>query len=207
MMTIYRCTAQGHTPQGELWVTGLHVELVGGTIADAGSAWHDAFNLLWLGAATPADSIKQFLSTASGCDETVVNSLNPITLKNVEQKRTSETLVGTSSAEQWPAQDAVLVSLRTGVPTRAGRGRMFLPPFTVDAETTSGLLDSTSQTRVLAAAAGMLGSLIGSTYQPVILHRDSRTTTNIVSVDVPDLPGTQRRRINKVARVRMSTTL
>jgi len=206
-MTIYRCIAQGATPQGELWVTGLHVELIGGNIADAGSAWHDAFNLLWLGAATPADSIKQFISTETTCVETVVNSLNPITLKNVEQKRTAETLAGTSTAENWPAQDSVILSLRDGHPTRAGRGRMFLPPFTVDAETTEGLLDATSRGRVATAFEGMLNSLISSSYQPVILHRGDRSTTNVVSGNVPDLPGTQRRRINKVIRTRSSFTL
>jgi hypothetical protein len=201
-MTVYRCTATGLTPQGETWVTGLWIEKIGGTISDAGAAWHAAFDLLWLGAATPTDSIKQLMHTTTTCTETVVNSLDASFRHNVEQVRTTETLAGTSTAENLPPQTSAVVSLRTALPTRRGRGRMYLPPMTADAEITTGLIDATSLAEISLAAKGMLESLITSTYLPVVAHRDIASTTNLTACDVSNIFGTQRRRRNKLVATR-----
>jgi len=206
-MAVYRCTAQGVTPQGELWVTGLWVEKVGGTTALAAAAWHTAFDLLWNGAATPADSIKQLMHTTTTCGETVVNQLDVVFRHNIEQVRTAETLAGTSTAENLAPQTAAVVSLRTALPTRRGRGRMYLPPFTVDSEVTTGEMDATTTGRVSLAAKGMLESLISSGYLPVIAHRDIASTTNITACDVSNIYGTQRRRRNKLVATRAINTL
>ena len=206
-MTVYRCTASGLTPQGELWVTGLWLEKVGGTISGAAAAWHTAFDLMWAGVASPADSILQFISVDASCVETVVNSVDASFRHNVEQVRTSESLAGTSMSENLPPQTSAIVSLRTALPTRAGRGRMFLPPMTTDVEVTTGVIDPTSADRISLAAEGMLQSLITSTYQPVIAHRQLGTTTNITSCNVPNVFGTQRRRTNKLVITRSNRVL
>lgn len=206
-MTIYRCTASGHTPEGELWVTGIHVSKVGGSTAAAAASWHTAFDLLWSGAATPADSILQLIKTTCGCDETVVNELEPVSLRNVTQVRTTETLVGTSTVSELPPQTSAVVSLRTALPTRAGRGRMFLPPFTDVALAGIGEVATTAQGQIALAAKGMLEQLIGDGYQPVILHRNTATTTNIISCDVSNVFRTQRRRTNKIVGTRVVETL
>jgi hypothetical protein len=53
----------------------------------------------------------------------------------------------------------------------------------------------------------MLESLITSTYQPVIAHRQLGTTTNITSCNVPNVFGTQRRRTNKLVITRSNRVL
>ena len=201
-MTVYRCTAIGLTPQGETWVTGLWLEKTGGTISGAAAAWHTAFDLMWAGAASPADSILQFISVDASCTETVVNSVDGSFRHNVEQVRTSESLAGTSMSENLPPQTSAVISLRTALPTRRGRGRMYLPPMTTDAEITAGVIDATSTDRMSLAAKGMLESLITSTYIPVIAHRDLASTTNITACDVSNIFGTQRRRRDKLVATR-----
>ena len=206
-MTVYRCTATGETPQGESWVTGLWVEKTGGTTALAAAAWHTAWDLLWNGAASPADSIKQLLDGNCTTTETIVNQVDASFRHQVEQVRTAETLTGTSGAENLSPQTAAVVSLRTVVPTRRGRGRMYLPPMTVDSELTLGIMDAITTSSIALAAKGMLESLITSGYTPVIAHRDIASTTNITSCDVSNIYGTQRRRRNKLVATRTIETL
>jgi len=206
-MAVYRCTASGHTPEGELWVTGLFVEKVGGTTAAAAASWHTAFGLLWNGVASPADSIKQLILTTCGCDETVVNQLDAFFQHNVEQVRTGETLVGTSAASALPPQSSAVLSTRTALPTRSGRGRMYLPPFTEDAIAGIGELDAPVAAAIALAGKGMMEQLMGDGYQPVIAHRATSDTTNIISVDCSTIIGTQRRRRNKLIGSRASQAL
>lgn len=206
-MTVYRCTATGATPQGETWVTGIWVEKVGGTTALCAASWHTAWDLLWNGAASPADSILQYLDGNCTTTETIVNEVDGAFRHNVEQVRTGETLTGTSGAENLAPQTAAVVSLRTLLPTRRGRGRMYLPPMTVDAEFTLGVMDAITTAAIALAAKGMLNTMKTAGYLPVIAHRDIASTTNITSCDVNNVFGTQRRRTNKLVASRTIETL
>ena len=206
-MTRYRCTAQGHTPEGEMWITGLWMEADALTIAAAGAAWHDAFNILWLGLAAPADNIDQFIKTTCGCDETVVNSTNFAMTHNVEQFRTAESLVGTDAGDAWPPQASVVLTTRSGVPTRSGRGRMYLPTFTTAGDSTVGEITSGVAAKIALGGKNMMASLVSDGFTPVIAHRQTESTDAIISVDVNTIIGTQRRRRNKLVGSRSSQSL
>jgi hypothetical protein len=201
-VTVYRCTATGATPQGETWVTGIWVEKAGGTTALCAASWHTAWDLLWNGAASPADSILQLMDGNCTTTETIVNEVDGAFRHNIEQVRTGEALNGTSGAENLPPTVAAVVSLRTALPTRRGRGRMYLPPMTVDAEITTGLMDAITTSSISLAAKGMLEVMKTAGYLPVIAHRDIASTTNITSCDVNTVFGTQRRRSNKLVGAR-----
>lgn len=205
-MTEYRLTARGHLPQGEVFSFTLHCDNVAGTLSGAGSAWHTALGLLWNGVASPADSIKQLISTTIGIDASVVDALDPLTGKNDAQLVTAETLVGTSAADPLVNQAAVVVSLRTAKATKAGRGRFYLPPFGED-ETTAGLLLATPRGQVATAAQKMIQSLNGAGYTVGVWHRNSLTQDAVVSVDVSNVIGTQRRRRDKIVPVRSSLSV
>jgi hypothetical protein len=205
-MPIYRLTAKGHLPQGEQFVFTLHAQNAGGTLAGAGSAWHTAIGLLWNGVATPADSIKQCVPTTIGIDASVVDQLNALTGKNDAQLVTSEALVGTNAADPLVNQDSVVVSLRTAKATKAGRGRFYLPPFGED-QTTAGLLLATPQGQVSTAAQKMVQSLNGAGYIVGVFHRKTNTIDAVVSVDVSNVVGTQRRRRDKIVPTRSSHTV
>lgn len=205
-MTVYRLTARGHLPQGEIFNFTVHAQNVSGTLTGAATAWHTALGLLWNGVASPADSIKQCIPTSIGIDATVVDSLNPLTGKNDTQLVTTETLVGTNATDPLVNQDAVVVSLRTAKATKAGRGRFYLPPFGED-QTTAGLLLATPRGQVATAAQKMVQSLNGAGYIVGIFHRALLTFDAVVSVDVSNVVGTQRRRRNKIVPVRSSLTV
>jgi hypothetical protein len=100
-------------------------------------------------------------------------------------------------------QAAVVVSLRTAKATKAGRGRFYLPPFGED-ETTAGLLLATPRGQVATAAQKMVQSLNGAGYTVGVWHRNSLTQDAVVSVDVSNVVGTQRRRRDKIVPVRSS---
>lgn len=205
-MTFYRLTAKGHLPQGEVFSFTLHCQNIGGTTSGAGAAWHTALGLLWNGVASPADSIKQCIPTSIGIDASVVDALDALTGKNDEQLVTAETLVGTNATDPLVNQDAVVVSLRTAKATKAGRGRFYLPPFGED-QTTAGLLLATPRGQVATAAQKMVQSLNGAGYTVGIFHRSSITQDAVVSVDVSNVVGTQRRRRDKIVPVRSSLSV
>lgn len=204
-MTFYRLTASGHTP-GENFSFTLHCQNISGTLAGAATAWHNALGLLWNGVASPADSIKQLVPTTVGIDVSVVDALNPLTGHNDTQLKTTETLVGTDANPPLPHETAVVVSLRTAKATKAGRGRFYLPVFGEDTDA-GGRLTSTARGQVATAAQKMVQSLNGAGYIVGVFHRSSITQDAVVSVDVGDVYGSQRRRKDKLIPVRSSLTV
>lgn len=202
-MTIFRLIARGHTPEGESWNTGCHVSATAVTVDDALTAWTTAWGLLWNGVATPADSIKQLVKTTCGTDFLEADELSPATGKNLTQAIGTSTLVGTSTADELPGQIAPVLSLRTALANRAGRGRMFLPPVTIDASLATGLMDGTAQGQISTAGQKMVQSLNGAGFQVGVYHPASFEITDVVAVDVPNVFGTQRRRVHQLNHVRV----
>jgi len=202
-MTFFRHEATGTLPDGETFTFGVHSEKAAGNIAAAHSAWASAVDDLWNGTATPADSIKQLYPSTITVDELVTTELDPITGKNLLQERSGVSLAGTGSGGALPQEVAVCVSLRTNLPTRAGRGRFFLPS-PILTVCIGSRLGSTAQGQILAAAALMLGDMVTSTYPVVILHRSTMTSDLVVSVDVGDVFDSMRTRRDKLREVRVS---
>jgi hypothetical protein len=163
-------------------------------------------DLLWNGVATPADSIKQLVSTTVGIDASLATAIDPLTGKNDDQVLTAETLVGTNVGDTLPPQNAVVVSLRTAKATKSGRGRFYLPPF-AESEVVAGLLTTTAQGQVSVAAQKMVQSLNGAGYIVQVFHRSTITGDDVVSVDVSNVVGTQRRRRNKIVGTRTTHTV
>ena len=185
-MPIFRCVATGALPAGESYTFGLHVSKGAGTVSAAFAAWADAVDLLWNGVASPDDSIKQLYSADVTVDELVVTELDPVTGKNLLQERGSVSLAGSGAGEQLPTEVAICVSNRTDLPTRAGRGRFFLPS-PLQSVCVGTKLTAAARDAAAAASAAMLGDLAGLGYLPVVLHRSSMTTDEITAIDVGDI--------------------
>lgn len=205
-MTFYRNEAKGSLTNGEQWTFTLHTQKTAGVLADAHSAWVAAVNDLWDGITPPDDSITQLFCDSLTVDELVTTELDAVTGKNVAQTRSQPALAGTGTADCLPHEVAVAVSLRTALPTHAGRGRFYLPSPTLD-ECVEARLRSSAQLSILNASVLMLEDLITSTYVPVIYHRSSKTGTVLTSIDVGDVFDSQRRRRDKLVEVRQSSTL
>lgn len=202
-MAIYRCTIQGHLPDGEIWNTTLHIDHTAGAGGALLTAISTGITKMWQGPPTPANSIQQLVPTTVGIDQYTLDELDNRG-KNVNQFVTSLPLVGTNTSEMLPHEVSVAVSTRTASPTRSGRGRSFLCPFGVD-QIVGGLLDSTAQGQVVRAYASMLTEINTVAVGGVgVYHKFLVSTTKITSVDVGNVPDVQRRRRNAFPETRLS---
>lgn len=199
-MATYRHRASGPGPAGDIWTVTMH-STGAGPLASAHGAFVTAVTEFWGG------DYGDLLTVDQQCTSIVTDELDPSTGKNTAQAITSVSLKGSRSAEPTTPQRASIVTgLRTALPTRAGRGRMYWPGPAGSALTVDGELTSIDATNVAVGWAAALATM-ASTSAPVIYHRSTRTTTLVTSVTVAVVLGTQRRRTNKVAPSYASSAL
>jgi len=199
-MGTYKLVANGHEA-GESFTFTLSVFNAAGTVAGAAAAWSTALGLLWNGVATPTDSIKQLIPTTSGVDSSSATEIDPLTGKNLGQVVNTQTLVGTDATGPVPPQCAVVVSLRTNLFNKAGRGRFYLPALATD-KVSAGRILTAARDSIAVASQKMVQSLNGAGYTVVVYHRSAKTHDNVTQVSVGDVFDTQRRRRDKLIEVR-----
>lgn len=125
---------------------------------------------------------------------------------------TSAALTG-GATQSLPWHVCEVVTWRTALATRFGRGRWYLPCMATGAlQTAGGKLSATAQTDIVTAVNALLSTTVGS-IQFLILHRRGTkggisplSTSPIVAGDVPDGLDTQRRRADKYVPNRTSLT-
>lgn len=174
-----------------MWISTLHSSSAG-TISNAHNAWiqcvNDMFNNVLKTSWTPATEITDI--------ETV--SLDATTGKQTAKLSSGANLVGTEiTGQALPPRDCTVVSKKSGVPTKAGRGRMFLPGPSSAHLSADGLLLGA---HALALSQGLAGawSVMAQLSQPVIYHHATKSATNIIGVAVGNVLGSQSRRTNRV---------
>lgn len=189
-MATFRNRVTGPGPAGDIWSCTVHTfGTVSGTTAHA--AWNTFLSSV-LGTL-----MEPLWSTETQATESITDQLSDITGKNEAQWRTTLDYKGTGSGLQLPQRSSVVIGLRTSVPTRSGRGRIYLPAPDSTNLTSDGLLSSTVAGNIADAVADALDTL-GDVVTPGIYHRETRTITQILQVTVGQVLGTQRRRTNKV---------
>jgi hypothetical protein len=201
IMTIYRHVASGIFP-GEVWSCTMHTT---GTLslAAANAAWVTAWGTFWNGVTPPTDNIDQLIATQVETTSLATSILDPVTGKQTTKLGASSALLGTNAGATLPPQDAVVVTWRTALQTKNGRGRMYLPVFGADTLTV-GRLSTASATKVANGAKNFLDSLVGAGLTPSIFNRTTKVSTAITGGDIGDVIGTQRRRRGDLAEVRTS---
>jgi hypothetical protein len=202
-MTIFRCATTGTGPGIDTFQFGLHLLQAGGNVEDAVAAYAAAVDLLWNGDGDTVSGVSQYYSADTVLQSHVATALDPSTGKNTSQALSPTSLAGTGVTEALPGEVALCVSTRTGVPTRAGRGRFFLPAPAV-ATMSAGIFSNSLPTDAAAGAAAALNSLITAGYPAVIYHSSTLSFTAISSVDCGNVPDVQRRRRNKLVESRYS---
>lgn len=190
-MTVYRHRASGPGPAGDIWIVTMHSS-GSATLSSAHAAWQAAVNSFITSGLGP------HWPTAQQVTGLQTDQLDPSTGKNVAQATSAVTYKGTGGGAAIDQRSSVVTGLRTTVPTRAGRGRMYWPPVQDTDLTATGLIASAVATSVASSLASALTTM-ATTSVPVIYHRPTRTTTTITAVTVGQVLGTQRRRTNKVA--------
>lgn len=197
-MALFRHTVKGVFPS-EQWTFGIHT--TGSiTVAAAQSAWVSAVDAFWsteLAAVYCDDVVIQAVSTAE---------LNQPTGSQITRLETPVSHPGTNANPCLPFQCAPVVSLRTALATKAGRGRFYAPSPAVDQQA-AGRLITTAQTALLNSTAAMFAALTGAGLTGVLYSRTAHTTQVITSTDVGDVIDTQRRRRNKLIENRISANV
>lgn len=132
-----------------------------------------------------------------------------ITMATGQQQSLRETdvsLAGTAAGNALPGDVALVVSLRTALANRSGRGRFYLPQPAASTLTATGKLSPAAQT-TLADAAAAAWTVANNTLNPVVYSRTRRTAQAINTFNVGDLFDTQRRRENAITQVRTSRVM
>jgi len=133
--------------------------------------------------------------------------ISPLTGQQQTLRESNVDIAGTSTSNALPADVAIVVSLRSPVANRTGRGRFYLPQPTTDALTAVGRLDETAQSTIVDALLAAWTQANAAGENPVIYSRTQRATREITSFNVGDLFDTQRRRENALTENRVSAPM
>lgn len=197
-MTIYVHKYSGVLPAGDIFNFGWH--------SDTGISL----------AASHANAVgwaNDFWSSLSGYNTLVVPGtvLNKVTTYQLDPllpfktdavAATDITATGSAPTPSLPQDCAIVVSLRSANPARAGRGRMYLPAVAANSLSADGELDNTAVvTAISALATAWAGSRAGGD-NPVVFSRTTGLTQAITQFGIGTVIDRQSRRVNKVSTVR-----
>lgn len=190
-MTIYKHTIGGTFTAGDIWNSTFHTSSVNNlaTVHAAATTFVNNMCTGTLNAMWPTD-----VSVTS----LITNALDPLTGKQTAQTSSTLAQTGTGAGGKPSPRDCLLFSLRTALPQKSGRGRMYLPSLDASHYTATGRLVQADVTTI-ANNIGPLLTTLGATAPMVIFHRKVLGFDLVIQIKVPDLAATQRRRTNKDA--------
>jgi hypothetical protein len=189
-MTYYRHVMSGPNPGGDIWNAGVHSNSAQNLAAVHGQ-FVTSITSFW------SATVEAIFPAGERVTQLQTNQLDPVTGKNVAQANTSVTFVGTGAGSAMPPRVALVVSLRTALPTRSGRGRLYLPAPIASACDANGQLTAANATLLSTNFAAFCTGM--TTICPVVVYHSATKTGTVVStVLVGTVLGTQRRRTNKI---------
>lgn len=204
-MPLYQHRFTGHTASNETFMYTWWANSIR-SLADAQAA-AVAWNALLWGGATVGNGYEDHVTLNVGLDQVTTVTIDPLTGLQSTRIDTGVALVGTVVGTPMPADVSLVVSLRSALANRRGRGRFYLPQPATSNLTPTG--------RVLADLTADLGASLAAAWasyntandRPVIYSRTGRTFVNITSFNIGDLFDTQRRRENKLFETRTVTAM
>jgi hypothetical protein len=177
------------------------------TESAAQTAWDAGFVALWNTA-----SFLALVSTTTTLTQTSTSTANA-SFKQTTKTVSTHNIAGTGTGS-LPFQICPIVTLRTNQATKYGHGRWYLPALVPASLATGGyVLSSAAVTAIVTAVNAGFTAWAGSlTFQ--ILHRKGTlhgpgplTLDAVISGDVSNKPGIQRRRGDKFVPSRTAITL
>lgn len=158
--------------------------------AAAETAWHAAFKTFWNTAGVRA----LYPATNSWVSTTTYTMSGA--WKATTSTTTAESIAGTGTQAQ-AYECALVVTFRTAQKNRKGVGRWYLPGLATAGLAVNGWTYLPASITTIATALGTMNTSWSGTLTPVIFHRPTLTTDNILHSDVPDQVYVQRRRGHK----------
>jgi len=192
-------TLEGTTNDGG-WSFGVWTTNTGDDAAAALTKFQTAVAAMW------ASGIDAFISDQIAYTAQKVVTVDQSTGKQITRADGAVTDAGADTGESLPPQVALAVTLRTALATRAGRGRIYLPPFAVS-QVVNSRMNATHKGTTLTAVKGMFDTLISDGHTPVLYGRTAHTVTPITTLALGDVFDTQRRRRDAYAETYTSTAV
>lgn len=135
-------------------------------------------------------------------------------------KQTTKTVItgitsGTATDAALPFGACEIITFRTAIASRWGRGRWYFPPLAFNALGVGGFELTSGAVTALKDGMNAYFASVGASYQHVILHRKptkggtrlANTTDTVVAADIPSSFAQQRRRGDKIVPTRTTITL
>lgn len=198
-MTLFHMVLEGTTNDGG-WSFGVWTTNTGDDAAAALTKFQTAVAAMW------ASGIDAFISDQIAYTAQKVVTVDQSTGKQITRADGAVTDAGADTGESLPPQVALAVTLRTALATRAGRGRIYLPPFAVS-QVVNSRMNATNKGTTLTAVKGMFDTLISDGHTPVLYGRTAHTVTPITTLALGDVFDTQRRRRDAYAETFTSTAV
>lgn len=204
-MSVFRHRFVGKCAAGDTFVYQWYAESIR-TIAQAqlaAVAWNAA---VWNGA-TAGNGYKDHVTADVSMLTVITAEIAASTGKQLQRAETAQVIAGVAAGNSLSADCCMVVSLRSSLPQRTGRGRFYMPQPAALNLTTQGRITADMTNDILAALTAAWGAYDTGIDRPVIYSPTFRLTRPIISFDIPDLFTTQRRRENKVTQTRVTAAM
>lgn len=204
-MTLYLHRFQGSCAAGDGFIYSWWASSTRSTAAAqaAAVAWNAT---LWNGASA-GNGYKDHVNAGVSMLNVTTSVIDIATGKQLERLDTGQVIVGVAAGSPMPADTSPIVSLRSALPQRTGRGRFYLPQPAASQTTATGRVLADLIADVDSSLAAAWTTYNSASDRPVLYSRTFRVTRNLVSWDIGDLYGCQSRRENKVVEGRTSNVM
>lgn len=204
-MPLFQHRFQGHLAAGDIFVISWHSDtsLTIDTSHGNAVAWAQDF---W-GGDTGTNGYGSWTTDAVGVDRITTGEITTATGQQQALRESDSNLTGDAAGTSCPAEVALVVSLRTALANRSGRGRFYLPQPNVDALATDGTLDSVAQTGIVSALEFAWTNANAAGEIPVVYSRTNRNTVQVTQFNVGSLLDVQTRRQNGLVEQRVTAAM
>ena len=198
LTTFQRVVIKGTGPGAEIFQTGFCTAAV--TPPSSQAALQTDCNAISAFVVTMWNSIKSSIYSSYSLTEVDMYQYVWPSTKASFQAATSLTAnPGTLASSASPIDTAMVVSIRSAVPGRSGRGRMYLPNHGLVAGA-SGTFTGSPQSTYATAVKALFTSVAGySSYVPIVASRTHGTWQPVASIVCDNKPDVQRRRVDRLA--------
>jgi len=166
-------------------------------------AWNAA---LWAGA-TAGNGLEDHVTAEVGVDSVTTVTVDVLTGLQEFRLDTAQSIDGVAAGSALPADVALVVSLRSAVSNKFGRGRFYLPQPAASQVTTNGRVLADFITDLGASLEAAWTAYNTATDIPVVYSRAQRVTRPIATFNIGDLYDTQRGRESSQVEARTTTTM
>lgn len=204
-MPLYQHRFLGHTADGDNWMYSWWATS-NRNLVDAQAAAVAWNATLWAGA-TAGNGLEDHVTAQVGNDSVTTVTVDVLTGLQSARVDTAQAIVGVAAGNALPADVALVVSCRTGLANRRGRGRFYLPQPAASQLTVNGRVLADFITDVSASLQAAWDTYNTATDIPVVYSRTGKFTTPMTSFDIGNLYDTQRGRESSQVEARTSTIM